>query len=51
VRDRRRVPGDGDKSLIVRIAHKPPEPGPMTDQAIAKIDEMIAAGEPRANVE
>jgi hypothetical protein len=37
----------GDTSLIVRIAG----PAPAPDQAIAKLDEMIAAGEPRADVE
>jgi|SRR5262245_9775377 len=37
----------GDTSLILRIA----EPAPATDQAIAKLDEMIAAVEPRADVE
>jgi hypothetical protein len=37
----------GDRSLIVRIA----EPPPSSDQAIAKLDEMIAAGEPRPDIE
>src|SRR5262245_47592366 len=42
----------GDQSLIIRtVEPSVPEPAPSADPAIAKLDEMIAAGEPRSDAE